>query len=74
MASISHIEESFTPYEVVGVSLSSVGKLLQKRCSSFFENIDEDIHHGLSHLKQAVMVYNKSAIGSNGAADSMKPG
>lgn len=70
----SLIEAMFTLYEDVGVAMSSVGKLLQERCSSFFGNIDEDLHRGLSLLKQAVMIYSESTGGSNGAADGMQPG
>lgn len=58
----SLIEAMFSMYNDESVAMSSVGRVLQERCASFFSNADEDLHRGLSFLRQAVALYSEQGL------------
>ncbi|PXF45526.1 hypothetical protein BWQ96_04728 [Gracilariopsis chorda] len=48
------IEAIFSSYRDGAAAVSTVGRMLQERCPSYFGDADVDLHRGLALLKQAV--------------------
>eukprot|EP00178_Gracilaria_changii_P027745 TRINITY_DN911_c0_g1_i1.p1 TRINITY_DN911_c0_g1~~TRINITY_DN911_c0_g1_i1.p1 ORF type:complete len:1361 (-),score=186.81 TRINITY_DN911_c0_g1_i1:8021-12103(-) len=48
------IEAIFGSYRDGATAVSTVGRMLQERCPSYFGDADVDLHHALALLKQAV--------------------
>ena len=53
----SLIEGMFTLYDDESMAMTSVGKLLQEQCTSFYGNVDEELHRGLALLRLASAMY-----------------
>lgn len=56
----SLIEAIFSTYSDSGAAMTSVGRMLQERCPSYFGDRDVDLHRGLAWIRQAAEVMSGS--------------